>query len=240
MSAAHILHCDETLIVEVDRVVPDPDRPGQTKTIPSFSWWEGGIGCQVQSPNRPGHVLKLLGGRGQHGSDNFSKGLKMMECSVISRFCHPPISSYLYGSGDVEIRNIRLVLFFIVFPVKEIVISSSFGKRFLHLLLEYCQSQCCPGFEADGELPELAWLMHQDLSFTFLVYSPRNVARHSHLHPHYREAYEIMQRNRMIHQFCTRCVSPKCIVNATMLRLIQILLYYLNEVIPVVLTAPLS
>lgn len=105
----------------------------------------------------------------------------------------------------------------------------------LALLLEYCQSKCCPGFDAHGDLPELVWLMHQDLSFTFLVYSPRNIERHGHRHPHYQEAYDLMQRNRMIHQFCTRCSSPKCIVNATMLRLISILLYYLHEVIIIVL-----
>ena len=209
-------------------MISDPDRPGHTKTIPSYSWWEGGVGCQVQNPNKPGHILKLLGGRGQHGQDNFTKGLKMMECSVISRFCHAPLSSYLYGSGDVEVKNIRYYsnrkfnLFTFSF--------SSLGKRVLSLLLEYCQSQCCPGFAADGDLPELVWLMHQDLAFTFLVYSPRNRDRHGHRHPHYLEAYDVMTRNRMLHQFCTRCTSPKCIVNATMLRLISILLYYFNEV----------
>ena len=72
--------------------------------------------------------------------------------------------------------------------------------------------------------------MHQDLSFTFLVYSPRNTELHGHRHPHYLEAYGIMKRNRMVHQFCTRCTSPKCIVNATMLRLISILLYYFDQV----------
>lgn len=111
MSAGHVLHCSETLVVEADREVPDPDRPGRTKTMHSFSWWEGGLGCQVQDPNKPGHILKLLGGRGRHGADTFTKGLKMMECSIISRFCHPPLSSYLYGSGDIEVRNIRYLCF---------------------------------------------------------------------------------------------------------------------------------
>ena len=113
MSSAHLLFCCETLVVEDERMIPDPDRPGYSKTIPSYSWWEGGVGCQVQNPNKPGHILKLLGGRGQHGQDNFTKGLKMMECSVISRFCHAPLSSYLYGSGDVEVKNIRYSLIFI-------------------------------------------------------------------------------------------------------------------------------
>ena len=148
MSASHLLFCSETLVVEEERRVPDPDNPGETITIPSFSWWEGGLGCQITNPNKVGHVLKLLGGRGQHGADNFTKGLKMMECSVISRFCHSPLSSYLYGSGDVEIRNIRFVFGFVLEPFL-------FHKYLFSALLESVSSPCSLNIVDPSVVPDL-------------------------------------------------------------------------------------
>lgn len=107
MASAHLLHAEETLVIEESRSVPDPADSRKTITLPSFSWWSGGIGCQIRNPNKPGHVLKIIAGRGQHGADTYRSGLKMMEIAVITRFCHPPINSYLFGSGDVEIKKIR-------------------------------------------------------------------------------------------------------------------------------------
>ena len=110
------------------------------------------------------------------------------------------------------------------------LVFSPFGKRFLRSLLEFCRSRCCPGFECDGDLPGLVWSMYQDVSFTMLVFSPRNSSRHGHRHPHYQEAYDLLDQNRSVHQFCRRCVDPACIVNATMLKLICILLHYFDQV----------
>ena len=99
-----------------------------------------------------------------------------------------------------------------------------------HMLLEYCQSQQIPGFEHHGDLPETAWNFHQDLSFLFLVYSPRNVGHYARFHPHYFAAYETMQDNNMLHQFCEHCNDVTCLVNSTMLRIIHCCMYYLEKV----------
>ena len=116
-------------------------------------------------------------------------------------------------------------------PLDSNLLFSSFGKRFLSILLEFCRSRCCPGYECEGELPELVWTMYQDISYTLLVFSPRNKNKHGHRHPHYQDAYDLLDRNRSVHQFCLKCVDPKCIVNATMLKLVCILLYYFDKVI---------
>ena len=100
----------------------------------------------------------------------------------------------------------------------------------MRLLLEHCQADCVPGFTAAGDLPSLAWDFHQDLSFVFLIYSPRNVSKYAAEHPHYQEAFDIMKTNNMVHQFCTRCDDVQCLVNSTMLRIIYICMFYLDAV----------
>ena len=101
----------------------------------------------------------------------------------------------------------------------------------LRLLLEHCQSERIPGFTHAGDLPGLAWDFHQDLTFIFLVYSPRNVDRYARFHPHYLEAYESMQPKNMLHSFCARCNDATCLVNSTMLRIIYVCMFYLEKVI---------
>ena len=100
----------------------------------------------------------------------------------------------------------------------------------LRLLEEYTLSECCPGFDVHGELPEIAWQFHQDLSFVFLVYSPRNIEHFRSVHPHYGDAYDLMAKNNMLHQFCFKCDDVNCLVNSTMLRIIYICMYYLEKV----------
>ena len=100
----------------------------------------------------------------------------------------------------------------------------------LRLLLEYCQAECVPGFSVQNDLPSIAWDFHQDLSFVFLVFSPRNKDKYGAAHPHYLRAYESIAQNNMIHQFCTQCDDVTCIVNATMLRIIYVCMYYLDAV----------
>ena len=99
MCCAHVLFASDNLVVEELGNKYDPTR--------SWSWWPSGIGCTSSNPNRPGHVLKLLSGRGTHGANSYVRGLKMMESCFLARLCHPPISSYLQGSSDIEIRRIR-------------------------------------------------------------------------------------------------------------------------------------
>ena len=107
---------------------------------------------------------------------------------------------------------------------------SSFGVNMLRLLLEYTRSECCPGFESVGKLPEIAWKFHQDLSFVFLVYSPRNIERFGSDHPHFQAAYDLMSRTNMVQQFCFHCDDVNCLVNSTMLRSIYVCMYYLDQV----------
>ena len=111
MASAHILEILDDLRIEPAVTKPDPSRPKDREAdkviTPEYCWWPGGIGCSPSSANTPGTCLKLLGGKGQHGADCFVKGLKMMEFSVLSRFCHRPVSSYLQGSTDVELKNVR-------------------------------------------------------------------------------------------------------------------------------------
>ena len=118
---------------------------------------------------------------------------------------------------------------FLCFLVSKYIFST-FGVGILRLLKEFCQAECIPGFEAHGDLPGFAWDFHQDLSTVFLVYSPRNVNRYSSEHPHYLEAYETMQGQNMIHQFCTKCDDVTCLVNSTMLRIVYICMFYLDKV----------
>ena len=99
-----------------------------------------------------------------------------------------------------------------------------------HLLLEHCQAQQIPGFESHGDLPGIAWDFFQDLSFIFLVFSPRNVGHYAKFHPHYADAYETMQDNNMLHQFCADCNDATCLVNSTMLRIIYCCMHYLDKV----------
>ena len=99
-----------------------------------------------------------------------------------------------------------------------------------HLLLEHCQSECVPGFSSHGDLPGIAWDFQQDLSFLFLIYSPRNVGHYASAHPHYLEAYEAMQTRNMLHDFCSRCDNVTCLVNSTMLRIIYVCMHYLDKV----------
>ena len=110
------------------------------------------------------------------------------------------------------------------------VVFSTFGVGMLRLLKEYTLSTCCPGFETQGDLPAVAWQFYQDLSFVFLVYSPRNVNKFASDHPHYRTAYDTMSRNKMLHAFCTQCDDVGCLVNSTMLRIIYICMFYLDRV----------
>ena len=107
MSCAHSLYCLDTMEYHPAETVPDPARSGKTMDIPSFTSWTGGLGCMPSDPNSPGHCLKLLGGKGTGGKDQYMKGLKMMECSVLTRFCHLPVSSYLQGTSDLELRSVR-------------------------------------------------------------------------------------------------------------------------------------
>ena len=123
--------------------------------------------------------------------------------------------------------------FYKIFIAKFIIllsVFSTFGVGMLKLLLEYCQSECVPGFSAEGDLPAIAWDFHQDLSFVFLVFSPRNKSKYGSAHPHYLQAYENMSQNKMLHQFCTQCDDVTCIVNATMLRIIYVCMHYLDAV----------
>ena len=98
------------------------------------------------------------------------------------------------------------------------------------LLLEHCQAECVPGFASNGDLPGIAWDFHQDLSFIFLIYSPRNIGHFANSHPHYLEAYDSMQDRNMLHDFCPRCDEVTCLVNSTMLRIIYACMYYLDKV----------
>ena len=88
-------------------LMPNPDKPGSPHEISGFTMWNGGIGCTSDDPNIPGHCLKYVGGKGTGGTDSYMRGLKMMECSVLTRFCHLPISSYLQGTSDVELQSVR-------------------------------------------------------------------------------------------------------------------------------------
>ena len=99
MSCSHILFIVEHHVVEKLGNKYAPAR--------EFTWWPGGCGSQPSRPNVPGHMLKLLSGKGTHGTDGFYRGLKMMESTFITRVCHPPVSSYLQGSNDIEIRRVR-------------------------------------------------------------------------------------------------------------------------------------
>ena len=107
MCCAHILDGLESLVVQDTCYRSDPRKPGAFIVIPGFSWWDGGLCCSPGDPNTPGHCIKLLGGKGSSGTDAFTRGQKMMECGVLSRFCHLPVSSYLQGSSDVELRSVR-------------------------------------------------------------------------------------------------------------------------------------
>lgn len=107
MSCAHVLDAVESLVVQDTVFMPDPKKLGSFIEIPGFSRWDGGHCCSPNDPNEPGHCVKLLGGKGTGGTDSYTKGLKMMECAALSRYCHLPVSSYLQGSSDIELRSIR-------------------------------------------------------------------------------------------------------------------------------------
>ena len=113
MACKHILWILEDLRHEPAKIEPDPkfpkDRTKDRIVAPKYCWWPGGIGCSTSNPNVPGTHLKLLGGRGQHGADVYVKGLKMMEFAVLARFLHRPVSSYLQGSTDIDLPNVRYV-----------------------------------------------------------------------------------------------------------------------------------
>ena len=109
MSCSHLLFCLENMVIEDSYELPST-HPFFGSEVPSFTWWPGGMGCQPSNANRPGHSVKLLGGKGTGGTDAFTRGQKMAECSVLARFCHLPISSYLTGSSDVELRSVRYFL----------------------------------------------------------------------------------------------------------------------------------
>ena len=126
-----------------------------------------------------------------------------------------------------SLEFVTVVLLFLSFVT---CFFSSFGVNMLHLLKEYTLSTCCPGFDVQGDLPEFAWRFHQDLSFVFLVYSPRNVDKFESYHPHYRAAYDSMARNKMVHGFCSLCDDVGCLVNSTMLRIVNICMFYLDKV----------
>ena len=99
MSSSHILHILGDFTVE---------EPGNSYyPARGFTHWPGGNGCDASNPNRPGHCLKLISGRGQHGSAGYTRGLKMMETAFLARACHPPVSSYLQGSSDIVIKLVR-------------------------------------------------------------------------------------------------------------------------------------
>ena len=106
MVAAHLLLCVESMTVEPAQDVTDP-HTRRLKHSPSYTWWCGGIGCSVSDPNEPGHYMKIICGKGTHGSDTYCRGQKMMEGAALARFCRLPSSSCLSGSSDVEIRRIR-------------------------------------------------------------------------------------------------------------------------------------
>ena len=117
MSCSHILYCLEHMVVEEAHTLPN-SRSRFDSSLPSFTWWPGGMGCQPDDCNTPGHSLKLLGGKGTGGADAFTRGQKMAECAVLSRFCHMPVNSYLSGSSDIDLRGVRYLfniclLFFI-------------------------------------------------------------------------------------------------------------------------------
>ena len=151
-----------------------------------------------------------------------------MECTVLSRFCHSPVSSYLQGNSDIELRSIRYGILDFIFEMN--CSCSTFGIGIMRLLLDHCQADCLPGYVASGDLPSIAWDFHQDLSYVFLVYSPRNVAKFSQDHPHYQDAYDRMKSNNMVHHFCTKCDDVQCLVNSTMLRIIYVCMHYLDAV----------
>ena len=109
MCSAHTLHCHGSMEIKSNVTLPVLGRDGPYMETGSFTMWNGGIGCTPSDPNSPGHCLKYLGGKGTGGLDSYTKGLKMMECAVMSRFCHLPISSYLQGTSDVELQQIRFV-----------------------------------------------------------------------------------------------------------------------------------
>ena len=120
--------------------------------------------------------------------------------------------------------------FTIILIFHQTCIFSTFGVGMLRLLKEYALSVCCPGYEVQGDLPEVAWKFYQDLSFVVLVYSPRNIGRFASAHPHFQDAYDSMERNKMNHQFCSKCDDVNCIVNSTMLRAVYVCMYYLEQV----------
>ena len=117
MCSSHTLFCLDTMEVHEDSILPNPNGSAAPLEVSGFTMWNGGVGCTPSDPNVPGHCLKYLGGKGTGGTDSYTKGLKMMECSVMSRFCHLPISSYLQGTSDVELRRVRYPIFsFLMYP----------------------------------------------------------------------------------------------------------------------------
>ena len=106
MACSHILHCLEHMVVEESHRLPNANSRFSSD-LPSFTWWPGGIGSAPGESNTPGHCVKVLGGKGTHGADAFTRGQKMAECSVLAKFCHLPVSSYLSGCSDVELQSVR-------------------------------------------------------------------------------------------------------------------------------------
>ena len=107
MSCAHTIHGLETMKIQENVTLPVAGRHGTFLETGSFTMWNGGMGCSPHNPNLPGHCMKYLGGKGTGGTDAYTKGQKMMECAVLARFCHLPISSYLQGTSDLELRSVR-------------------------------------------------------------------------------------------------------------------------------------
>ena len=95
--------------IKLNVTLPVLDRNGSFMETGSFTMWNGGLGCTPHNPNLPGHCLKFLGGKGTGGVDAFTRGQKMMECAVMTRFCHMPVSSYLQGTSDLELQSVRYV-----------------------------------------------------------------------------------------------------------------------------------
>ena len=113
MCSAHSLECIETMEIKLNVTLPVLNRNGSFMETSSFTMWNGGIGCSPGNPNLPGHCLKYLGGKGTGGVDAYTRGQKMMECAVLSRFCHLPVSSYLQGTSDLELQSVRFGVLFL-------------------------------------------------------------------------------------------------------------------------------
>ena len=78
MSCSHLLYCLENMVVEESHTLPNSNSRFSS-SLPSFTWWPGGMGSAPDDSNAPGHCVKLLGGKGSHGADAYTRGQKMAE-----------------------------------------------------------------------------------------------------------------------------------------------------------------